>query len=132
MTEEIKLFLVEGKDSSSFLSRMVNYGDDYGERYSFTEHIVAASPQEAIDKIWNKMEGRCNDYISRARAIKEEVEELEAAGKHREAGVRAERGFGPLGEVSPIQPRKPEDREDWRATVVKVEGHDIKVEPKAE
>jgi hypothetical protein len=128
--QELNLFLVEGKSSNSWMSRMINYGDNYGERYAFAEVVVAKSSDEAIGQVWDRKEKRCNEYQEKAKRISAEVEALREAGKTDEADQRLDRATGFFGgEISPIPPSAPRDREEWRASEVKVEGYRIKVEP---
>lgn len=58
-----KIFVVTGKFSNSLLSRGRNFGDDYGETYPFTEHVVADSPEYAIARVQQTFD----DYIARYR-----------------------------------------------------------------
>jgi len=133
MSQEFKLFLVNGKKSSSWMNSIMNFGDTYGERISFVEHVVAVSSQEAIEQVWDRMEKKSKEYRTVAKKIRGEVVALEDEGRYREANDRTERAFNFIGgELSPISPSIPQDREKWSASVVEVEGYDIRVEPRAE
>ncbi len=129
--QELKLFLVEGEESNSLVSRMMNYGDDYGETYSFTKIVVSDSSSKAIEQVWNDMEEKCNQHQAKIQKVRDEVKALEDEGKEEEAAARLYRArtAGLFGEVSPFPPFVPEKREKWRAKEVTVEGYRIRIEP---
>jgi hypothetical protein len=124
-----KLFLVNGRRSNGLVNRMMNYGDDYGERDPLAKHMVASSPEEAIAKVWDAMEKECNQYKVKAQEILNDVRALENAGKHKEAATHLWRATDPLLGRIGLPPSVPKDRERWTASEVTVSGFRITVEP---
>jgi len=97
-----RIFVVTGKFSNSGLSRGRNFGDDYGERYRFTEHVPASSPEDAVAQL----EQTFHDQINRRN-------ELMATFHHYR--------------LIPI-PDIPCDIKDWKAKELEIPGYRIILE----
>lgn len=116
---ERKIFIVKGMYSNSTMSRMVNYGDNYGERYEFTEYVVSTNPKNAIthvERAFKKKVKRHNRAVDRMKKIRKE--------KGREPFVSEKMMFGP----GPFPPSWPKDVEKWKVEELNVPGYKIIVE----
>ncbi|HVM77077.1 MAG TPA: hypothetical protein VMU07_02920 [Candidatus Paceibacterota bacterium] len=133
-SKELHLYIVIGRSYDRQLNRLYNHGSDGGEAREFSPSIVVATSDEAaINNLWNRMTERCDRHFATADRIIGEVNQLKKEGKFEEAERRSREAVRAGGELGPLIPEEPKDKERWRAWQVYIpKGYRLIRDPTAE
>ena len=129
--QEPKLFWVRGHEYM-YATTLLNDGlhwIDYGEVSSFSGFVAAASSDDAIKRLWQKMEEAHILYMDKIKPLRDEVLTLKKQERYAESMSRWTEVITEFKEANPLPPPVPTVRERWRADEVEVKGYRIKLEP---
>jgi len=103
----LKLFQVTRKYRNPALSRLKNFGDNYGEVYESSELVVSSSTIAAIEEEWVRMEQEKKTTWQRVSDIRS--------------------GVIPKSKLPIHEPKTPVEKEKWRAREITIPGYTISI-----
>ncbi len=115
-----KIFVVTGKFSNRRVSKMRNFGDDYGETYPFTKYVVETSSKNAIAQVEQEFQDRINHY----KTAIGEIKATEKAEARSVSHIECQAIFG----IGSFPPNIPRNIDNWEAEELEMPGYRIVLE----